>query len=288
MLLPVQILGPVQLQGETELLVPSPRLARLLLGILALRANKVVTVQSVRYALWADHPPKSASANLRGYLAELRRLLVRIGYPADAITASPAGYSLRTGTAEVDALQFHALAAEGRALLARGDHLAAAGRLSRALALWRGPAFAGETVPEALLPELQVLEMRRQDAIEDGIEARLALGEHRELACELTVLVAQWPLRERLAKQLMLALCRSGRRVEALNAYHELREQLSDELGIVPSGEVQQLYHQVLRADPGLQRSAAGYRQAGPPQRGPALRDRCGGRSQPGALSSRY
>lgn len=281
MLLPVQILGPVQIQGEMGLRVPSPRLARLLLGVLALRANKVITLQSVRYALWLEEPPKSAAANLRGYLAELRRLLAGAGHGADAIVAGPAGYSLRARPDEVDVLQFHALATEGQALLGHGDHLAAAGSLSRALSLWRGPAFAGESVPEALLPELQVLEMRRQDVIEDAIEARLALGEHRELACELTVLVAQWPLRERLAKQLMLALCRSGRRVEALDAYHELRKQLADELGVAPSAEVQQLYHRVLHADPGLQPSLspAGYRQAGQPQRGPAPRDRCGGRS---------
>lgn len=252
--MPVQILGPLEIQGKTELLVPSPRLARLLLGMLALRTNKLVSTQSVRYALWADRPPKSAAANLRSYLAELRRLLARAGLDGIAITAGPAGYCLRAGADGVDALLFDSLARQGRALLAQGQHLAAAEQLNRALALWHGPAFAGETVPDALQAEVQVLEMRRQDVTEDAIEARLALGEHRQLGLELTVLVAQWPLRERLARQLMLALCRSGRRVEALNAYHELRRQLADELGVVPSADIQQLYRRVLAADPELHR----------------------------------
>ncbi|HEU5270487.1 MAG TPA: AfsR/SARP family transcriptional regulator [Jatrophihabitans sp.] len=149
----------------------------------------------------------------------------------------------------MDALLFDQLAGQGRALLTAGDHAGAGDRFSRALALWRGPAFAGEVVPEPMQPDIAVLEMKRQDVLEDAIEARLALGEHRELACELTVLVAQWPLRERLAGQLMLALCRGGRRIEALSAYHELRRQLAEELGVVPSAEIQQLYHRVLEAD---------------------------------------
>lgn len=245
----VQILGPLQIQGETESMVPRPRLARLLLGLLALHANKVVPAQSVRYALWADRPPRSASVNLRGYLAELRRLLSRTEQEGIAITAEPGGYCLHSEVGGVDALLFDLLAGQGRTLLNAGDHAGACDRFDRALTLWRGPAFAGEIIPEPLQPDIAVLEMKRQDVLEDAIEARLALGEHRELACELTLLVAQWPLRERLAGQLMLALCRSGRRIEALSAYHELRRQLADELGVVPSADIQQLYHRVLEAD---------------------------------------
>jgi DNA-binding SARP family transcriptional activator len=233
--------------------MPSPRLARLLLGMLALHANKVISVQSVRYALWAGRPPKSAAANLRGYLAELRRLVARGSHSPISIDAHPGGYCLHSGVDGVDLLLFEMLATQGRTLLSRGDHAGASERLTRALALWRGPAFAGDLVPESLQPMVQALDMKRQDTVEDAIEARLALGEHRELACELTVLVAQWPLRERLAQQLMLALCRSGRRVEALNAYHELRRQLADELGVAPSAGVQRLYQRVLEADPSLE-----------------------------------
>lgn len=249
----VQILGPLQIQGETQPMLPTPRLARLLLGLLALHANKVVPVQTVRYALWADRAPRSAAVNLRGYLAELRRLLLRADHQGIVITAQQGGYCLQSAADGVDALRFEVLAGQGRALLGRGDQAGACDRFTRALALWRGPAFAGELVPEPMQPDLAVLEMKRQDVLEDAIEARLALGEHRELACELTVLVAQWPLRERLARQLMLALCRSGRRVEALTAYHELRRQLAEELGVIPSADVQQLYHRVLAADPALQ-----------------------------------
>ncbi|MGI8668059.1 MAG: AfsR/SARP family transcriptional regulator [Jatrophihabitans sp.] len=249
----VQILGPVQVLRGDELRVPSPRLARLLLGSLALRANRTVSVAWVKDALWSDRPPKSAAANLRGYLAGLRRLLPPARSSGLSIDSGPAGYCLHAEPDALDALLFDCLLSDGRRLLLDGEYPAAAERLTRALALWRGPVLDGITVPESLQPDVHVLEIKRQDAIEDCVQARLSLGQHRELVSELTMLVAQGPLRERLCGQLMLALCRSGRQVEALAAYQALRKRLDDELGVLPAAEIQALYRRVLRADPDLQ-----------------------------------
>ncbi len=247
----VEILGTLQVRSDADVSVPTPRLARILLGMLALRANRPVTADAVRDALWAGRPPKSAAANLRGYVAELRRLLASsAGSPT--IEVSRAGYCLRAPVDAVDAVQFVALAAEGRRLLAASRYAESAVRLTSGLELWRGPAFAGEAVPEALLGEVQALEMRRQAAVEDQVDARLALGGHRELGFELTVLVSQWPLCERLSAQLMLALYRSGRQVESIAAYHGLRRRLDEELGVLPSTDIQQLYRRILHADPAL------------------------------------
>lgn len=246
----VHILGPVQVRRGAEVFTPKPRLARIFLAALTLRANRPVSSQVVSDALWGGRPPKSATSNLRSYLAGVRQLL-----PAESgvsITLGAGGYCLRAPDEAVDVLQFSTLAAEGRALLAAGNSAEASSRLSRGLALWRGPALAGETAPDCLQGELHALEVRRLDAIEDNIAARLALAEHRELIVELTVLVGERPLRERLTAQLMLALYRSGRQVEALQAYQSLRSRLDDELGVLPSTEIRQLHRQILRADPAL------------------------------------
>lgn len=248
----VQILGPVKVQHGLQTLTPTPRLARVLLGVLALRANRTLSVDWIRDALWADQAPRSATANLRGYLAELRRLL-RPALPAGvSIETSAAGYCLRAVADTVDVLLFESLAAEGRRLLTEGRHQLAAERLTRAVGLWRGPVLDGSAVPELIQPEVRVLEVKRLDAVEDSVEAQLALGRHRELVPELTMFLAQWPLRERLSGQLMLALCRSGRQIEALAVYRSLCARLDDELGIAPNAELQALHYRVLCADPGL------------------------------------
>jgi DNA-binding SARP family transcriptional activator len=222
----------------------------LLLGALALRVNRPTTAGTVREILWNGAPPKSAAANLRGYLAELRRLLA--GTPLQhglAIEQGPAGYRLRAEPVGVDLLQFTGLAEHGRRQLTEGDYHGAATTLARAEALWRGPVFGAELIPEPLQSDVQVIEMRRQEAIEDGTEARLASGRHQELTFELPSLIAQWPLRERLCSQYMLALYRSGRQVEALNAYHALRGRLDEEIGVLPSSGLQHLYRRMLRGD---------------------------------------
>jgi hypothetical protein len=59
-------------------------------------------------------------------------------------------------------------------------------------------------------------------------------------------------LRERLRGQLMLALYRSGRQAEALEAYQATRRALVDELGIEPSPALQELERAILRQDPSL------------------------------------
>jgi hypothetical protein len=88
--------------------------------------------------------------------------------------------------------------------------------------------------------------------VEDRIEADLATGRHAEVVGELRSLIAEHPFRERLRAQLVLALYRSGRQAEALEAYREARDTLVEELGIEPGPALQDLEARVLRQDPGL------------------------------------
>lgn len=234
-------------------MTPTPRLARVLLGTLALKANRTVSVDWIRDALWEDRAPRSATANLRGYLAELRRLLLPALPFGVSIETSPSGYCLRAVPDTVDVLTFDALAVEGRRLLDAGQYQSAAERLTRAVSLWRGPVLGDLPVPEPLRAEVSALEVKRADAVEDSVDSQLALGRHRELVPELTRFLAHWPLRERLSGQLMLALWRSGRQIEALAAYRTLCIRLDEELGVLPNAELQALHHRILRRAPELE-----------------------------------
>src|SRR5262249_13546496 len=150
------------------------------------------------------------------------------------------GYVLTVGPEELDSARFEQLVTE-----ARGAVPAQAARLLReALGLWRGPALAEFEEPFARV-EGGRLEDLRLAALEERIEAELALGLHAELVGELETLVAEHPHRERLRVQLMLALYRCGRQADALAAFRDARAAL-DELGLEPSATLRELEKQIL------------------------------------------
>ena len=143
-----------------------------------------------------------------------------------------------------------------------GEPAAAAQTLREALALWRGPPFADLAYQPFAQAEIARLEELRLAALEQRIDADLADGRHAALVGELERLVAEHPLRERLRGQLMLALYRSGRQAEALDAYRTARRELSEELGLEPGEELKRLEQAILRHDPALELS----QQRSPPR----------------------
>jgi predicted ATPase len=164
-----------------------------------------------------------------------------------AITSSGAGYALEVAGDDVDATRFERLANEGHEALERGATRRAALRLRSALEIWRGPAFAGDSDEGVLRTEAQRLEDLHVSALEDRIEADLALGEAAELVDELEGLVRDYPYRERLWRQLMLALYRAERQTDALGVYRRARHLLDEELGLEPGEELQRLEQAILR-----------------------------------------
>ena len=152
-------------------------------------------------------------------------------------------------TGELDAQRFQDLATAGRRALVRDDPQAAADQLAAGLGLWRGPLLADLDEVAALEPERACLEALRLTALEDRIEADLALGGHGGLVSELEALLADHPYRERLWGQLMLALYRSGRQADALQAFHRARQVLDEELGIEPSRWLRRRQEQILLQD---------------------------------------
>ena len=261
------VLGPVEAAVEGRTVALAAEKPRALLAILLLSRNRVVSVSHLIDELWGEAPPETAAKALQVYVSQLRKAI-----GADRVVTRPPGYSLRVDDGELDLDRFERLVHEGRELLAAGDAEPAAERLSGALELWRGPALA-EFAAEPFARDAGArLEELRVAALEDRIDADLTLGRHAGLVSELEELVARNPFRERLRAQLMLALYRSGRQADALDAYRRTRETLVGELGIEPGAELQELERAILRQDRSLDVGRGERRAEQPYGRGPATR----------------
>jgi len=220
---------------------------RALLAVLLLEANQVVSSDRLIDALWGEDPPDTARNTIQVYISQLRKLL-----PDGALETAPPGYRLVIEADSVDLFEFMRLSEEGRTALRAADAVGAADALRAALALWRGAPLADLPWEPFAQAEIVRLEELRLAALEDRIEADLALGRHGQLVIELERLVAEQPFRERLRAQLMLALYRSGRQADALAVYQRARRTLVDELGIEPSESLRQLERAILAHDPAL------------------------------------
>ncbi len=241
-----RILGPLEVLVEgTRLEIPGGK-QRELLALLLIHANEVVSSDRLVDELWGASPPASATKTLQALVSRLRGTL---GASAEALQTHGQGYRLVVGDGQLDAGVFREGLEEGRRLLARGEPEQASRVLGEALALWRGPALAEFRYADFAQAEIARLDELRLAAQEERIEAELELGHHTELVVELSALVAEHALRERLRAQLMLALYRSGRQAEALQTYQDGRHVLAEELGLEPAESLQRLERQILEQD---------------------------------------
>jgi ABC-type transport system substrate-binding protein/DNA-binding SARP family transcriptional activator len=225
------------------------RRQRSLLAILLLRANEVVSNDALIDELWGEQPPASARHTLHAYVSRLRKLLREHGGDEHILVSYPAGYLLRVGYPEFDLNRFEHLAEEGRRALATGAVEEAAATCRAALSLWTGPALADLRFESFARVDVERLEEQRLGVLEDRIEADLKLGEHAALVAPLEALVAAHPLRERLREEVMLALYRSGRQAEALEAYRSARTYMVEECGLEPGKQLQALHQAILDQD---------------------------------------
>ncbi len=239
-----RVLGPVEAVRAGQPLLLGGRRQRWLLALLLLEPGRAISSDRLIDELWQDKPPPGAEGTLRVYVSRLRSAL-----GDNALLARPPGYVLEIEDESVDAWRFERLYREGRDALARGAAGLAAGRLGAALALWQGRAFADIRDGGVVADEARRLDELRLVALEARIDAELSLGRHASLVAELERLVAEEPLRERLWRQLVLALYHSERQAEALAAYNRARTLLSEGFGLEPSEELRALERAVLRQE---------------------------------------
>lgn len=241
------VLGPTEARQAGQAIALSGARRRALVTRLLVNAGRSISVDSLLEDVWDGHAPPAALATLQSHISQLRKVL------GDRLQKSTTGYILRLDAASVDAAEFEGRVAEGASQLALGDVAAATSELRVALRLWRGGALQDVADRPWAMPEAERLEELRRMAVEQLLEARLALGEHEQVVPEAGAAVEEHPFRERRWATLMLALYRSGRQAEALRAYQRLRFVLREELGINPSPPLAALEVAVLRQDPALQ-----------------------------------
>ncbi|QKW24527.1 AfsR family transcriptional regulator [Kitasatospora sp. NA04385] len=236
-----RLLGPVEaVAGGREIGLDGAK-QRSVLAALLLSDGRMLPDERLRALIWGWDPPASWTAQLHTYASRLR---CRLGPQVELARRAP-GYRLDIGQCRVDLYQFREGAELGRRALAAGEYARAARLLSGALAHWRGTPLTGATAQLAA-KELPALEEDRLAALEDRIEADLALGGHRRVVAELRGLVAEHPTREGLRGQLMAALYRCDRQGDALEVYDRGRRLLAEELGVFPGPTLQELHGRIL------------------------------------------
>jgi predicted ATPase/DNA-binding SARP family transcriptional activator len=239
-----RLLGRLEVEADGVDLTPVRPQQRALLALLLLHAGEVVAVDALVDGLWGARAPETAQKALQGHISALRKQL-----GAERIETRRPGYRLQLAEDdELDIQRFEQIVAAARTDGAPGRLR----KLCEALTLFRGEPLADFRYEEFAGPEAVRLQELRLTVVEEQIDAELALERHAEVVPELERLVVDHPLRERMRAQLMLALYRAGRQVDALQAFQETRTRFVDELGIDPSPALQRLERQILNHDPEL------------------------------------
>jgi DNA-binding SARP family transcriptional activator/WD40 repeat protein len=258
------ILGPLEVRRDGAPVAIGGGRQRALLALLLCNANRVLSRDRLIEDLLSGVSSGSPERVLRVQVSRLRTALADgnwngSGNPdgvRDRLIARAPGYVLLVEPGELDLQLFEDSVADGRSALAEGDPTRAAAVLREADALWRGRPLADFEFEPFARSEVERLDEIRLLAVEDRIEAELALGRHAVLCGELTALTSEYPLRERLRLQLMLALYRSGRQADALAVYRQTTRLLREELGLEPSRRLRELEHAILEQDESLDTDA--------------------------------
>jgi DNA-binding SARP family transcriptional activator/tetratricopeptide (TPR) repeat protein len=243
----LRVLGPVEVLAAGARTSSQPPQQRLVLGMLALRAGQPVPVAELIDAVWEDQPPRSARGSLQALVTGVRQVLGPV--PGSRLDRCGEAYRLQVEADRVDVHRFRFQAAAGRAAADRRTAVAA---FDQALALWRGPALADVPGTPAVAAAASMLAEERLSVIQDRVTALLACGMERQAAADLPRLLAEYPLAERLAGLLIVALYRLGQRDGALRVFRAIRDRLAGELGVEPGPELQALHQRILTGDPDL------------------------------------
>uniref|UniRef100_UPI00157C0874 AfsR/SARP family transcriptional regulator n=1 Tax=Micromonospora maritima TaxID=986711 RepID=UPI00157C0874 len=249
-----ELLGPQRAWYADRPIDLGPAKQRAVLAVLLLAAGRPVPTGQIVEAVWPEEAPVNGPNVVQKHVAGLRRVLEpdrSPRTPARVLTLTDAGYLLRVAPETVDAVRFERGVRHARQAQSAGRAAEALDEVTAALELWQGEPFTGFAGPWFDAARHRLVELRAV-ALETRTELELAAGRHGELVGRLVELVAEFPVRERLRLQLMLALYRSGRQAEALAAYRDFAASLREEYGIEPGEALQALHRRILRSDPTL------------------------------------
>ncbi|GAA3888052.1 AfsR/SARP family transcriptional regulator [Streptomyces sedi] len=243
------VLGPFEVRGGDQPVHVGGRLPRRLLGILIAAEGRPVSEDSLAEGLWGDRWPRNPTGTLQVYVSRLRRAL-----PGTTLQRSAGGYQLLAADTDVERFRGHLVRA--RALVAGNRHADAHEAFDAALRLWRGTPYEDLADDESTTAIRAALVEQRDSAQEEGAAALLATGDHAGAVAVLELLVHAAPYRERRWQLLALALYRSGRQADALNAVRRVRTLLAEELGVDPGPGLRRIEDRILSQDPALAATA--------------------------------
>jgi DNA-binding SARP family transcriptional activator/tetratricopeptide (TPR) repeat protein len=267
----VRLLGPVQLTTSdgAEITLATTG-SRSLLAALASRPGMRLALREIVDMLWGEQAPRQAQSSVYNAVSSLRKALEpsrQRRNPAELVPSNRGGYALAVPPDAVDVHRFESAAAAARRHWTFGDPMATLTSCDVALREWRGTPFDGATGPFAESERVR-LAFLRLDLIELRHAAMIETGAEQDAVTSLTVLAAEHPVRERFHELLMLALYRTGRQAEALDAFQRARRYLRDELGIEPGHALRRMHERILSGEPipGRSRQTAGATAAAPAQ----------------------
>ncbi|MEU4624538.1 BTAD domain-containing putative transcriptional regulator [Actinoplanes sp. NPDC023801] len=245
-----EILGVVRAFRGSRQLDLGPAKQRAVLAVLLLNPGRPVPTHRIVDAVWGDDPPENGTNVVQKYVAGLRRVLDpdrSPRTPGELLALTDGGYVLRATSLDAEDFRNGLARADAER---RAGHLEEAARIARlALELWNGEALGGLTGPVFDSARTRLVE-ERASAWEMWAEIELSRGGFAGLVSELSRLVQEFPLREGLRAQLMIALHRSGRQAEALAVFRDAREYLLAELGVEPGERLQETHRRILRNEP--------------------------------------
>jgi DNA-binding SARP family transcriptional activator len=253
----IELLGPVRAWRAHEELALGSAHRRAVLAVLAMRANQVVARTELIDAIWGESAPASANGSIYTYVSGLRTALEpdRARRSEGRVLASAgSGYCLRLEPGELDVQRFDALREQARQATSPQDMTGARKALDAALGLWNDEALAGIPGPFAAAQRARLAELRLS-TLEARAQVILDSGGHQTIVDELFELAREHPLREGIQGLLLLALYRSGRRAEALEAFQRISATTIESLGTEPGPALHRLHRQILADDTALGRT---------------------------------
>jgi len=244
----LELLGGFRLiaAGDREIAV-SGKKNRALLAILALAPGCSASREAIAGLLWSDRGEQQARNSLRQNLLALRSDLESLD-PSPLVLQDDL-VKLELTRISIDVLDFFSWRANGD--------------LATAAALFKGPLFAGLSLPDNAFEDW----LREQrDAINGSAIALLEqlAGPQGGVARIVNAkrLVALDPLRETSHRLLMAAYAAAGERGLALKQYEICRDLLKQELGVAPAQQTEDDYKAIL--DERKQPAAAAGPEASP------------------------
>ena len=242
----LSVLGEIRLSTDDRPVKLGNGRERDLLVHLALTNGDPLSARELADRLWNGFPPSAYRSTLHTYVTRLRRRLESAGIDRTVLAHNGGGYVLRLSPQELDWERLLRLRSRASALKQTGEHRSARSTLAGALGLWRGTPLAGLSGRWAERMRV-TMERAHQEILEEWAKLSLVAGEPAHVLRVLDGALARYPTHEPLHLCALRAMHALGRTADALVAYQDLRNRLSEELGSSPSLELQREFHRILK-----------------------------------------